>query len=65
MCKSISSKEVIKELKKIGFVPVKQKGSHLKMINGNKTIVIPNSKKDISYYLIQREFKREKVKIAL
>lgn len=42
----ISSKDLIKALKKLGFQIVSQKGSHIKMKNNQgKIAIIPNHKK--------------------
>ena len=35
-------KEVIKVLEKFGFTYVSQKGSHIKYINGDRVVIIPN-----------------------
>jgi predicted RNA binding protein YcfA (HicA-like mRNA interferase family) len=48
MPKGYSGKEVIKRLKKFGFVKVSQKGSHIKMkgvVEGHiRTVIIPDHK---------------------
>ena len=45
---NISGKEVIKILAKTGFIPVRQKGSHIilkkQTAQGSKALVIPNHK---------------------
>lgn len=38
----LSPNEVIKELKKFNFKYVSQKGSHIKYINGDRVVIIPN-----------------------
>lgn len=38
----LSGKEVIKTLEKMGFVIVRQKGSHLVLRNGSHGCVVPN-----------------------
>lgn len=44
----LSGREVIKILSKIGFLPVRQKGSHVilkkQMPDGQKVVVVPNHK---------------------
>ena len=45
----ITAKEMVKVLKKNGFVEVSQKGSHLKLRNDKtgKTVIVPMHGKDI------------------
>ncbi len=45
----MTSKEMIKLLKKNGFAIVSQNGSHVKMTNldSNKTVIIPYHSKDL------------------
>jgi len=38
----LSPREVIKVLEKCGFEYVSQKGSHMKYVNGEKVVIIPN-----------------------
>jgi len=48
MPKRFSAEEVIKRLKKLGFIKVSQKGSHIKLkglIEGRlQTVIVPNHK---------------------
>jgi predicted RNA binding protein YcfA (HicA-like mRNA interferase family) len=48
MPKRYSSKEIIKTLKKLGFIKISQKGSHIKLrglIDGSlHTVIVPNHK---------------------
>jgi len=40
---TVSAKELISALKKLGYTIISQKGSHIKMRNfENKTVIIPN-----------------------
>ena len=41
----VSGKEMVKVLKKIGFGVISQKGSHIKMRKGTKTVIIPNHRR--------------------
>lgn len=45
----LTSKEMIKKLKKNGFEVISQNGSHVKMHNAekNKTVIIPYHSKDL------------------
>ncbi|GET29322.1 type II toxin-antitoxin system HicA family toxin [Prolixibacter sp. SD074] len=47
MSKLSSSKQIIKALKKNGFVFVSQRGSHVKFKKGNKIVIVPSPKKEI------------------
>jgi predicted RNA binding protein YcfA (HicA-like mRNA interferase family) len=40
----ISGAECIKALQKAGFVISSQKGSHVKLKNGSRTVIVPNHK---------------------
>ena len=42
-----NSQEVLKVLKKFGFMEVSQKGSHRKLSNGSHIVIIPIHKKDL------------------
>ena len=48
MPKRYSAKEIIKKLKRLGFVKVSQKGSHIKLrglVEGKlQTVIVPNHK---------------------
>ena len=39
----VKPKQIIQALKKIDFIEVRQKGSHLQMKKGNMLVTIPNS----------------------
>lgn len=56
----ITSKEMIKKLKKNGFSIVSQNGSHIKMFNSNtnRTVIIPNHCKDLKKGLEQAILKQ-------
>jgi len=45
----ITSKDMIKKLKKRGFFIVSQNGSHVKMFNSktNRTVIVPYHSKDL------------------
>jgi predicted RNA binding protein YcfA (HicA-like mRNA interferase family) len=47
----LSGHELIKILKKIGFEPVRQKGSHIVLVNNSagskRAVVVPNHKRSI------------------
>jgi len=47
MSKLPSSKQIVKTLKKNGFVFVSQRGSHAKFKKGNRIVIVPSSKKEI------------------
>ncbi|WP_065329934.1 type II toxin-antitoxin system HicA family toxin [Tritonibacter mobilis] len=42
-----SSKKIIKRLLSEGFHVVSQKGSHVKMRKGDRTVIIPHPKSDL------------------
>jgi predicted RNA binding protein YcfA (HicA-like mRNA interferase family) len=44
---NFSSLHIIKVLERHGFVFKSQKGSHVKMVSGTKTVIIPHPKKQI------------------
>ncbi len=45
----LTSKQLIKKLKKHGFTIVSQNGSHVKLVNSatNKTLIVPFHSKDL------------------
>lgn len=48
MVKSINSDDVIKALTAAGFVPVSQKGSHVKLQDASgRTAIVPHPKRDL------------------
>ncbi len=49
MPKFLASKFIIKILKNHGFVQKSQKGSHVKFIKGNLTVIVPHPKKEIPF----------------
>jgi len=56
--KSISHKELVRKLRKLGFDGPYSGGKHLFMIKGNLTLTIPNPhRKDISVELLKRILK--------
>ena len=56
----IRPKELLKILKKHGFVKISQNGSHVKMYNSvtNKTVIVPMHSKDIPKGLEQAIYKQ-------
>lgn len=60
----ITSKEMIKLLKKNGFESVSQKGSHIKMVNQEtgKTVIIPYHSKDLKKGMEQAILKQAGLK---
>ena len=47
MTKLPSSRIVVSVLLTNGFTLVSQKGSHLKFVNGNRTVIVPAGRKEI------------------
>jgi predicted RNA binding protein YcfA (HicA-like mRNA interferase family) len=43
----LSSREIIRVLEKKGFVLISQKGSHKKFKKNNRTVIVPDPKKEI------------------
>ena len=43
----LSSSDIIRALKKLGFIEKSQKGSHLKLVSGSKTVIVPHPKKSV------------------
>ena len=41
------SKKIIKKLTEQGFTVISQKGSHVKMRKGERTVIIPHPKRDL------------------
>ena len=60
----LTSKELIKKLKKAGFVIVSQNGSHVKLYNAdsNKTLIVPFHCKDLKKGLEQAILKQAGIK---
>lgn len=60
----LTSKEMIKKLKKYGFVIVSQNGSHVKMVNSdtNKSVIIPFHCKDLKKGMEQAILKQAGIK---
>lgn len=60
----ITSKEMIKLLKKNGFVIINQNGSHVKMKNSDtgKTVIVPYHAKDLKKGLEQEILKQAGLK---
>lgn len=60
----LSSKEMIKLLKKNGFVIMNQNGSHVKMKNSDmgKTVIVPYHTKDLKKGLEQEILKQAGLK---
>ena len=58
------SREMIKLLKKNGFVEVSQRGSHLKMQNvlTNKTVVVPVHSRELKYGMQEAILKQAGIK---
>ena len=56
----LTSKDLIKKLKKAGFVIVSQNGSHVKLYNAdtNKTLIVPFHCKDLKKGLEQAILKQ-------
>lgn len=42
-----NSRKLLRRLKEAGFVEVSQKGSHLKLRKGDRTVILPHPKKDL------------------
>lgn len=42
-----NSRKLLKVLKDAGFEEVSQKGSHLKLRKGERTVIVPHPKKDL------------------
>ncbi len=47
MSNLLSSREVIQVLQKIRFVFISKKGSHKKFKKGNRTVIVPDPKREI------------------
>lgn len=60
----LTSKEMIKKLRKHGFEIVSQNGSHVKMKNAdnNKTVIVPNHCRDLKKGLEQAILKQAGIK---
>ncbi len=60
----LTSKEMIKLLKKNGFVPISQNGSHVKMVNNltGRTVIVPFHCKDLKKGLEQQILKQAGIK---
>jgi predicted RNA binding protein YcfA (HicA-like mRNA interferase family) len=64
MSKLFSSRQIIKTLIDNGFIQVGQKGSHKKYRKGEKTVIVPDPRKEVpmgTFYSIVRQsgLKRE------
>jgi predicted RNA binding protein YcfA (HicA-like mRNA interferase family) len=49
MPKLLSSTEVVKALKREGFIFISQRGSHAKYRKGSATVIVPMAKKEIPH----------------
>ena len=47
MSRLYSSQHILKVLQKNGFIQVGQKGSHKKLRKGDKTVIVPDPKKEV------------------
>jgi predicted RNA binding protein YcfA (HicA-like mRNA interferase family) len=47
MSNLLSSRDIIQVLQKNGFALISQKGSHKKFKKGNRTVIVPDPKKEI------------------
>ncbi len=57
MSRLYSSQHILKVLQKNGFIQVGQKGSHKKLRKGDKTVIVPDPKKEVpmgTFYSILR-----------
>ena len=58
MSRLYSSQHILKVLQKNGFTQVGQKGSHKKLRKGDKTVIVPDPKKEVpmgTFYSILRQ----------
>jgi predicted RNA binding protein YcfA (HicA-like mRNA interferase family) len=58
MSRLYSSQHILKVLQKNGFIQVGQKGSHRKLRKGDKTVIVPDPKKEVpmgTFYSILRQ----------
>ncbi len=58
MSRLYSSQHILKVLQKNGFIQVGQKGSHKKLRKGDKTVIVPDPKKEVpmgTFYSILRQ----------
>lgn len=53
-----NSRKIIKRLEKHGFEPVKVKGSHHKFKKGDRTVTVPNPKKDLPIGTVRQIYKQ-------
>jgi len=47
MSRLYSSQHILKVLQKKGFIQVGQKGSHKKLRKGDKTVIVPDPRKEV------------------
>lgn len=58
MSRLYSSQHILKVLQKKGFIQVGQKGSHKKLRKGDKTVIVPDPRKEVpmgTFYSILRQ----------
>lgn len=53
-----NSKKLLKVLKDEGFEEVSQNGSHLKLRNGDMTVILPHPKKDLPLGTVRSIYKQ-------
>ncbi|MBC7427278.1 MAG: type II toxin-antitoxin system HicA family toxin [Bacteriovorax sp.] len=60
----MKAREIVKKLKEAGFREISQKGSHLKMMKGEKTTIVPvHPSRDIPIGTVKNIEKQSGVKL--
>ena len=59
----IKPKQVIKALKKMGFVEVRKKGSHIQMKRGNLLVTIPFHNRDLNITTLKSIMRQAKISV--
>lgn len=59
----IKPREIIKVLKKLDFIEVRQKGSHIQMKKGNLLVTIPFHNKDLNTTTLKSILRQAKISV--
>ncbi|HOR42184.1 MAG TPA: type II toxin-antitoxin system HicA family toxin [Atribacterota bacterium] len=59
----IKSKEIIRVLHRIGFIPVRSRGSYLQLRKGNLLVTVPIKNKDLKYETLKSILRQAKIGI--
>ena len=59
----LKPKEIVNALKRIGFIEVRQRGSHLQLKKGNLLVTVPLHTKDLNQETLKSILRQAKISI--